>query len=215
MRLVRHVIADGFGHEFTPELDVGRRGADPHTAAPTRAGDSGSVATASVGACGPRDSSAPFVGSRRDPTQGASPPAIALREVASGLSAAIGHRQRARRFRRLFVVQQGGLIRILRPDGTMPETSFLDLSDRPRAAVNAGLLAWPSTRLPLQRPALRELHTDTSGNTDRRGIRGSETDADRADPPRSRACSTSTSPTRTTTAATWSSVPTDSSTWHG
>jgi glucose/arabinose dehydrogenase len=102
--------------------------------------------------------------------------------VASGLSAPIGIVSAHDGSGRLFVVQQGGMIRILRPDGTMPETPFLDLSDKTRAGGERGLLGLafhPDYRC---NGRLFVNYTDTSGDTIVEEYAVSETDADRADP---------------------------------
>jgi glucose/arabinose dehydrogenase len=61
---------------------------------------------------------------------GHQPPTAALRPVAGGLTAPIAMVPANDRSGRLFVVDQAGTIRILRPDGTLAAEPFLDLRDR-------------------------------------------------------------------------------------
>jgi glucose/arabinose dehydrogenase len=64
----------------------------------------------------------------RQPGDGA--PAVTLRLVADGLTSPVTLVPANDRSRRLFVVDQVGQIRILRPDGTLAPEPFLDISDR-------------------------------------------------------------------------------------
>jgi glucose/arabinose dehydrogenase len=64
----------------------------------------------------------------RHPGHGA--PAVSLRLVADGLTSPVTLVPANDRSRRLFVVDQVGQIRILRPDGTLAPEPFLDISDR-------------------------------------------------------------------------------------
>jgi glucose/arabinose dehydrogenase len=57
-------------------------------------------------------------------------PAVSLRLVADGLTSPVTLVPANDRSRRLFVVDQVGAIRILRPDGTLAPEPFLDISDR-------------------------------------------------------------------------------------
>jgi glucose/arabinose dehydrogenase len=58
------------------------------------------------------------------------PPAATLRLVADGLTSPVTLVPANDRSRRLFVVDQAGTIRILRPNGTLAPEPFLDLRDR-------------------------------------------------------------------------------------
>lgn len=61
---------------------------------------------------------------------GAPPPSVGLRLVAEGLTAPVTLVPADDRSRRLFVVDQTGLIRIIRPGGTLAPEPFLDIRDR-------------------------------------------------------------------------------------
>jgi glucose/arabinose dehydrogenase len=58
------------------------------------------------------------------------PPSVGLRLVAEGLTAPVTLVPANDRSRRLFVVDQTGLIRIIHPDGTLAPEPFLDVRDR-------------------------------------------------------------------------------------
>ena len=57
-------------------------------------------------------------------------PAVGLEVVAEGLTSPIALAPAPDTSRRLFIVDQIGLVRILEPDGTLRETPFLDVRDR-------------------------------------------------------------------------------------
>ena len=68
-----------------------------------------------------------------------SPAAITLQPFLSGLSSPVFMTRATDRSQRLFIVQQGGLIRVLQPGSTTP-TTFLDISGPVLAGGERGLL---------------------------------------------------------------------------
>jgi len=86
-----------------------------------------------------RDASAPSPGIVDSAAPARTPPAIALEEVASGLKAPVGITGAGDGSGRLFVIEQGGAIRII-VDGQVLDAPFLDVSDRIEAGGERGLL---------------------------------------------------------------------------
>ncbi|MBK8303138.1 MAG: PQQ-dependent sugar dehydrogenase [Chloracidobacterium sp.] len=72
-------------------------------------------------------------------TKDESPAAITLQPFLSGLSSPVFMTRATDRSQRLFIVQQGGLIRVLQPGSTTP-TTFLDISGPVLAGGERGLL---------------------------------------------------------------------------
>jgi hypothetical protein len=66
----------------------------------------------------------------QDRTPAAGPPSVGLRLVAEGLTSPVAVVPANDGSRRLFVVDQVGLIHILRSDGTLAPEPFLDVRDR-------------------------------------------------------------------------------------
>ncbi|MGH3021338.1 MAG: PQQ-dependent sugar dehydrogenase [Gaiellaceae bacterium] len=127
--------------------------------------------------------------------QEADPPAVGLRPVADGFTSPVALVSAGDGSGRLFVVDQVGLIRVLRPDGTLEPEPFLDLRSRmvslmpefdergllglafhPRYASNGRFFAYYSAPLRAGAPAGFD-HTARISE-----FRVSAADPDRADP---------------------------------
>jgi len=106
---------------------------------------------------------------------------ISLTPVADGLDDALFVTAANDSSGRLFVAQQGGIIRVVR-DGTALREPFVDLSDRIAAGGERGLLglAFPPGFGP-QRPEVYVHYTDLDGDTTVAALTVAG-DADRADP---------------------------------
>jgi len=115
------------------------------------------------------------------PAAGSTPPAIALEQVASGLVAPVGVTSARDGSGRLFVVEQGGLIRILGAGGVLLEKPFLDLRDQVSAGGERGLLGLAFHPAYACNGRLFVNFTDPDGNTVVAEYRASATNPDRAD----------------------------------
>ena len=116
------------------------------------------------------------------PAAGATPPAIALEQIASGLVAPIGVISARDRSGRLFIVGQGGLIRIVDAGGTLLAQPFLDLRDQVSAGGERGLLGLAFHPTYVCNGRFFVDYTDTNGNTVVAEYRVSDADPNRADP---------------------------------
>lgn len=74
------------------------------------------------------------------PSDGASDVSLAVEEVATGLSRPL-HLTSPAGDPRLFVVEQGGTVRVVREDGTLQQEPYLDLTSRVQSGGEQGLLS--------------------------------------------------------------------------
>ena len=116
------------------------------------------------------------------PAPGASPPAIALRDVATGLSAPVGITNARDGSGRLFVLEQAGLIRILDRSRALLDAPFMDARDRMSAGGERGLLGLSFHPDFGCNGRFFVDYTDLNGDTVVAEYRASGTDPDRAGP---------------------------------
>lgn len=93
----------------------------------------------------PTPTAAPVVTPSPHPSAAQQPPVggphrLTVELVASGLNDPIGVANAGDGSERLFVVQRGGQVRVIDPDGALLATPFVDLSDRVTAGGERGLL---------------------------------------------------------------------------
>jgi glucose/arabinose dehydrogenase len=147
------------------------------------------IVLAAVASCGPAVTPAPTTVTRTAApgTPGASPSPLAgvrvtVEPVIDGLDAAVFVTSANDSTGRLFVAQQGGVIRIVR-DGALLPTPFVDLSDRIAAGGERGLLglAFPPGFGP-ERPEVFVHYSDTNGDTTIARFTVDPADPDRLDP---------------------------------
>src|SRR6185312_17087052 len=109
------------------------------------------------------------------PPQGTTP--VGLAEVASGLSFPLYLTAPAGDNSRLFIVEKGGAIRIVK-DGVLLPTPFLDLGGRVSTGAEQGLLGLAFDPAYGDNGRFVVHYTDASGNTVVSLFRVSSTDAD-------------------------------------
>jgi len=106
---------------------------------------------------------------------------VGLEPVASGLDAPLGVADAGDGTDRLFVVEQVGLIRVIRA-GTLLETPFLDIRSRITSGGERGLLGLAFAPDFPADPRLFVDYTDVNGNTVISSFRVTPSTPDRADP---------------------------------
>jgi glucose/arabinose dehydrogenase len=115
------------------------------------------------------------------PAAGATPPSIALQEVTTGLSAPLDVVTPRDGTNRLFIVEQGGLVRIL-ANGSLLDEPFLDVRDLTHPGGEQGLLGLAFHPNYACDGRFYINYTDTNGDTVVAEYRVSADDPNRADP---------------------------------
>jgi glucose/arabinose dehydrogenase len=118
-------------------------------------------------------------GTSPDPPAGAVP--VGLMEVASGLSFPVYLTAPSGDVARLFIVEKGGAIRIVK-DGTLLPTPFLDLTGRVATGGEQGLLGLAFDPAYAENGRFVVHYSDVNGNTTVSAFRVAGDDPDRADP---------------------------------
>jgi len=149
------------------------------------------VALAVVAGCGSTDVSGPLAGSPSSGLTSALPGAtgpfdpaglhVTLENVATGLQSPLAIVNAHDGSNRLFVVEQGGRIRIVK-DGTLQPTPFLDISDRISSGGERGLLGLAFHPGFPTDPRLFVDYTDGNGDTQVSSFTVNPATPDQADP---------------------------------
>ena len=146
----------------------------------------GSTGASATTAIGPSSSTAPSSGPKSASQVAAAPfdPAglhVTLESVATGLDAPLAIVNAHDGTNRLFVVEQGGRIRIVK-DGTLQPAPFLDVSDRISSGGERGLLGLAFHPGFPADPRLFVDYTDPNGDTQVSSFAVNPASPDRADP---------------------------------
>ncbi len=96
--------------------------------------------SSSTGTPGPSSTVQPTVPGSTNPPLATGPDRLRLETIVKGLDRPIGIGQAGDGSGRLFINEQAGLIRVVRPDGTLLATPFADLRDRVESGGERGLL---------------------------------------------------------------------------